>query len=322
MSVLRSSSMQQQIWYFGSLERIVAEQILQPTSEGTFLVRNSKSILGDFVLSVKQKEEVIHYIIRREHSKLVLKNHVFLSMVTLLEHYKTHFVGEGRLIKPMNKFNCQLWMETQNTEGSSTDWSLFADPTKPSLPPPLPRRDMATMRLPFLVRVSADFVAKNGNQLSCVCNEELEVFEIIDKHWWRARNGLGKMGRVPSTCVEFLTSKVVMEHEEKGKKRKISNFISKKFKSLNTANETMQPHNKYGNPSIRQPIYAKVVKKLKPKPNDRISLQLKVGDIVTIIKIYPNNIMEGIVNTKQGKFPAGHVKVIEEPIEESEEESS
>uniref|UniRef100_H2XS74 Adapter molecule Crk n=1 Tax=Ciona intestinalis TaxID=7719 RepID=H2XS74_CIOIN len=301
MSVLRSSSMQQQIWYFGSLERIVAEQILQPTSEGTFLVRNSKSILGDFVLSVKQKEEVIHYIIRREHSKLVLKNHVFLSMVTLLEHYKTHFVGEGRLIKPMNKFNY---------------------PTKPSLPPPLPRRDMATMRLPFLVRVSADFVAKNGNQLSCVCNEELEVFEIIDKHWWRARNGLGKMGRVPSTCVEFLTSKVVMEHEEKGKKRKISNFISKKFKSLNTANETMQPHNKYGNPSIRQPIYAKVVKKLKPKPNDRISLQLKVGDIVTIIKIYPNNIMEGIVNTKQGKFPAGHVKVIEEPIEESEEESS
>ncbi|XP_078492728.1 adapter molecule crk-like [Ciona intestinalis] len=321
MSISERCSMQQQIWYFGSLERIVAERILQPTSEGTFLVRNSKSILGDFVLSVKQREEVIHYIIRREHSKLVLKNHVFLSMVTLLEHYKTHFVGEGRLIKPVNKFNCESWIETQNTEGSSADWNLFADPTKTSLPPPLPRRDMATMRLPFRVRVSADFVAKDGTQLPCACNEELEVFEIIDKHWWRARNGLGKMGRVPSTCVEFLTSTVVTKHEEISNKKKISNFISKKFKSLNTANETMQPH-KYGHPSIRQPIYAKVVKKLKPKPNDRISLQLKVGDIVTVIKIHPNNIMEGILNTKQGKFPAGHVKVIEEAIEDSEEESS
>lgn len=40
-------------WYFGTLSREETNEILNPTESGVFLVRDSQSIKGDFVLCVK-----------------------------------------------------------------------------------------------------------------------------------------------------------------------------------------------------------------------------------------------------------------------------
>ena len=40
-------------WYFGTRSREETNEILNPTESGVFLVRDSQSIKGDFVLCVK-----------------------------------------------------------------------------------------------------------------------------------------------------------------------------------------------------------------------------------------------------------------------------
>jgi tyrosine-protein kinase len=54
-------------WYHGSLSRLEAEAVLEKDGfdEGLFLVRESSSATGDFVLSIVHDKEVIHYQIRR-----------------------------------------------------------------------------------------------------------------------------------------------------------------------------------------------------------------------------------------------------------------
>lgn len=50
-------------WYWGRLSRAEAVELLQGQRHGTFLVRDSGSILGDFVLSVSESSRVSHYIV-------------------------------------------------------------------------------------------------------------------------------------------------------------------------------------------------------------------------------------------------------------------
>ena len=54
-------------WYHGLLTRSEAENILKMNGfgEGLFLIRESSSAAGDFVLSVVHDNDVIHYQVRR-----------------------------------------------------------------------------------------------------------------------------------------------------------------------------------------------------------------------------------------------------------------
>ena len=60
-------------WFHGILSRSQAEEVLHENGfeEGLFLVRNSSSAIGDFVLSVVHKEEVIFRNIQRYELKLL-----------------------------------------------------------------------------------------------------------------------------------------------------------------------------------------------------------------------------------------------------------
>ena len=50
-------------WFHGQMNRLEAEDVLKDHdfTEGLFLVRQSESAQGDFVLSVVHGNEVIHY---------------------------------------------------------------------------------------------------------------------------------------------------------------------------------------------------------------------------------------------------------------------
>lgn len=50
-------------WYWGRLSRAEAVSLLQGQRHGTFLVRDSGTIPGDFVLSVSESSRVSHYIV-------------------------------------------------------------------------------------------------------------------------------------------------------------------------------------------------------------------------------------------------------------------
>lgn len=50
-------------WYWGRLSRAEAVSLLQGQRHGVFLVRDSSTIPGDFVLSVSESSRVSHYIV-------------------------------------------------------------------------------------------------------------------------------------------------------------------------------------------------------------------------------------------------------------------
>ena len=53
-------------WYFGPMSRQDANDLLLSESEGgVFLVRDSTSIQGDYVLCVREDSKVSHYIINK-----------------------------------------------------------------------------------------------------------------------------------------------------------------------------------------------------------------------------------------------------------------
>merc|ERR1712242_544092 len=75
-SVFRISSeivhhkwLHKQNWYFGAMTRQDATDLLMAEREGgVFLVRDSSSIVGDYVLCVKEDAKVSHYIINKMQS--------------------------------------------------------------------------------------------------------------------------------------------------------------------------------------------------------------------------------------------------------------
>ncbi|XP_012260350.2 tyrosine-protein kinase Shark isoform X1 [Athalia rosae] len=85
-------------WYHGALSRSDAENMLKEegTADGTFLVRNSSSSSGDYVLSVLHNGEVIHYQIRKHEEDAFFSiddETTIHGLDTLIEYYQESHHG-------------------------------------------------------------------------------------------------------------------------------------------------------------------------------------------------------------------------------------
>ncbi|XP_059170685.1 adapter molecule Crk-like isoform X2 [Physella acuta] len=92
-------------WYFGMLSRERTNNILLGQEHsGVFLVRESRTMPGDFVLCVKEDQKVSHYIINRiqasGNSRFKIGDKEFPDIPSLLNFYKTHYLDTTTLIKP------------------------------------------------------------------------------------------------------------------------------------------------------------------------------------------------------------------------------
>lgn len=92
-------------WYFGPLSREETNDILQNKKDsGVFLVRDSQSIRGDFVLCVKEDNKVSHYIINRivvgGLTRFKIGDKEFNDIPSLLSFYKSHYLDTTTLIRP------------------------------------------------------------------------------------------------------------------------------------------------------------------------------------------------------------------------------
>lgn len=98
-------------WFFGSMGRIEATELLLAEPEGVFIVRESTTSHGDLVLSVKESlDKVSHYIInkitvKKDSSKthqirFKIGDQSFLDVPSLLTFYKKHFLDTTSLTKP------------------------------------------------------------------------------------------------------------------------------------------------------------------------------------------------------------------------------
>lgn len=73
---------------------------------GAFLVRNSSSIQGDLVLCVREKARISHYIINKvqmpdEQIRYQIGDQTFPDVPSLLQHFRTTFLGTTTLRRPL-----------------------------------------------------------------------------------------------------------------------------------------------------------------------------------------------------------------------------
>ena len=78
-------------WYFGDIKRAEAVKLLMTrgTPTGTFLVRESKSSQGNFALSLRDEDSVVHFKIRKRDSisYYMGPGDSFSSLYELVQHY-------------------------------------------------------------------------------------------------------------------------------------------------------------------------------------------------------------------------------------------
>lgn len=96
-------------WFHGHLSGKEAERMLLERGKyGSFLVRESQSKPGDFVLSVRSEDKVTHVMIRWQENKYdVGGGEKFSSLAELIEHYKKNPMVEtsGCVVHLRNPFN-------------------------------------------------------------------------------------------------------------------------------------------------------------------------------------------------------------------------
>lgn len=92
-------------WYFGSMSRQDATDLLMGEREGgVFLVRDSNTIIGDYVLCVREDTKVSHYIINKiqqsDQTVYRIGDQSFLDLPELLAFYKLHYLDTTPLRRP------------------------------------------------------------------------------------------------------------------------------------------------------------------------------------------------------------------------------
>uniref|UniRef100_A0A0N5BTY5 SH2 domain-containing protein n=1 Tax=Strongyloides papillosus TaxID=174720 RepID=A0A0N5BTY5_STREA len=133
-----------QPWYHGLIKRIEAEFLLK--NDGDFLVRDSISKEGEYVLTVQWSSKPLHFQINQEtiNNKTYYKfeDEQFPSIVDLINFFRTHkrkvTLLSGCIIS--NPINCQLIknkLSNKNYHISEIEANyarLFNSPTQPRLP--------------------------------------------------------------------------------------------------------------------------------------------------------------------------------------------
>ncbi|CAB1347665.1 unnamed protein product, partial [Coregonus sp. 'balchen'] len=177
-------------WYWGRLSRQEAVSLLQGQRHGVFLVRDSITSPGDYVLSISENSKVSHYIInsisnnRQSGSGLApprfrIGDQEFDALHSLLEFYKIHYLDTTTLIEPFNKAKHPSFVSV-NTAAGGPPQRLEGE----------------------FVRALFDFPGNDDEDLPFRKGDILRVREKPEEQWWKAQNLEGRAGMIPVPYVE------------------------------------------------------------------------------------------------------------------------
>ncbi|KAM4796480.1 adapter molecule crk isoform 2-T2 [Rhinophrynus dorsalis] len=168
-------------WYWGRQNRQEAVNLLQGQRHGVFLVRDSTTIPGDYVLSVSENSKVSHYIINSfsnnrqsgpglNQSRFRIGDQEFDSLPALLEFYKIHYLDTTTLIEPVSK---------------SKQSGVIQRPEEAEF-----------------VRALFDFNGNDDEDLPFKKGDILRIRDKPEEQWWNAEDNEGRRGMIPVPYVE------------------------------------------------------------------------------------------------------------------------
>eukprot|EP00040_Diaphanoeca_grandis_P009292 m.48324 g.48324 ORF g.48324 m.48324 type:complete len:558 (+) comp20708_c0_seq1:201-1874(+) len=163
------------IWYHGKINRGNVEGILKGKPEGAFMIRDSGSSPGDYVLSLCEGTRVSHYIIQKggPHS-YVLSDQTFVNIVELINFYRVHLLDSTCLTVPVP--------ETEALKNG-----------------------VRIKQFLVIVRAKHNFNGRDPEDLSFHKGELLNVIEKHEPEWWKAQSQETlQIGVVPANYLEFI----------------------------------------------------------------------------------------------------------------------
>ncbi|CAJ1063373.1 adapter molecule crk [Xyrichtys novacula] len=175
-------------WYWGKLSRQEAVSFLQGQRHGVFLVRDSITSPGDYVLSVSENSKVSHYIINSISNnrqsgtgvappRFRIGDQEFEALPALLEFYKIHYLDTTTLIEPINKARHSGFISSTAGVPQQPEEAEF-------------------------VRALFDFPGNDEEDLPFRRGDILRVLEKPEEQWWNAANQEGRAGMIPVPYVE------------------------------------------------------------------------------------------------------------------------
>uniref|UniRef100_A0A3Q4AQK0 Adapter molecule crk n=1 Tax=Mola mola TaxID=94237 RepID=A0A3Q4AQK0_MOLML len=288
-------------WYWGRLGRQDAVTLLQGQRHGVFLVRDSITSPGDYVLSVSENSKVSHYIINSisnnrqsapglAHPRFRIGDQEFDALPALLEFYKIHYLDTTTLIEPINKAKHTSFISAGPGGG----------------PPPRLEDEF--------VRALFDFPGNDEEDLPFRKGDILRVLEKPEEQWWNAQNSEGRAGMIPVPYVEKY--RPASPSSMAGPGNSDSSAGQSSTPLLGDPSQYAQPTPL---PNLQNgPVFARAIQKRVPNAYDKTALALEVGDMVKVTKINVNGQWEGECKGKRGHFPFTHVKLLDQHSAEDE----
>ncbi|XP_075987034.1 crk proto-oncogene, adaptor protein [Anticarsia gemmatalis] len=274
-------------WYFGELSRAEATRLLLNEAEsGVFLVRDSKTITGDYVLCVREDDRVSHYIINRVVSadgtvRYRIGDQLFADMPALLSFYRLHYLDTTPLVRPLPQALAKV-----------------------AAPPPQQPHQVLE-----LVVAKFDFAGNDADDLPFRRGERLMVINRDEEQWWTARNSQGRTGSIPVPYVQRILDPAGVPYCPSEALNQLSDPPSPP-----TARPPPQQRNNMTNMQRTLPARAVVKQPRVPNAYDKTALKLEAGDIILVTKININGQWEGTLNGKTGHFPFTCVEFLDDSV--------
>ncbi|XP_037125796.1 adapter molecule crk-like [Syngnathus acus] len=297
-------------WFWGRLSRQEAVSLLQGQRHGVFLVRDSITSPGDYVLSVSENSKVSHYIINSISTNRLSGSGVappryrigdqeFEALPALLEFYKIHYLDTTTLIEPITKSKHMGFISSAGVPPQQSEEVEF-------------------------VRALFDFLGNDDEDLPFRKGDILRVLEKPEEQWWSAANQEGRAGMIPVPYVEKYRPASPTAAGPgaplggTGQAGQVGGTVvgadgTGPPQALGDPGQYAQPVVATQLPNLQNgPVYARAIQKRVPNAYDKTALALEVGDMVKVTKINVNGQWEGECKGKRGHFPFTHVRLLEQ----------
>lgn len=183
------------LWYHGRIDRATADTILAGKRPGLYLVRDSSTCPGDYVLSVSENNKVSHYIISRRGGLYLIGDQTFTDLPAVIEFYKMHFLDTTTLTQHADRPGSQG--PAPGAPHPPPTGGDFPDVGK-QLPPPIPVVGKLVVRGRF------EFKSDDPEDLNFKKGDVMTVVRKDEDDWWFAKHEDGREGSIPVPYVEIV----------------------------------------------------------------------------------------------------------------------
>lgn len=184
-------------WYHGRIDRATADTILAGKRPGLFLVRDSSTCPGDFVLSVSENNKVSHYIVSRRGQLYLIGDQTFTDLPSVIEFYRKHFLDTATLREHAPRVGTSHMPSPMaaHPAGPPAPMMINQPPPVAAGTPTLPQPVSVVGKL--IVKGKFDFGSDDPEDLHFRKGDVMTVLRKDEDEWWFARHSDGREGSIP-----------------------------------------------------------------------------------------------------------------------------